>query len=367
MILDRLEVDHLRVIERASLSFKPGFNLLIGANGSGKTTVLEAVHLLVRGKSFRRGGLENLIQHFQSSTAVRGRFLLAPDETALRLDFAKTRGEPVELQMDHTRVNRISTVSALARVQVFLPGLAELIYGAPNERRQWLDTGMVLESSDTLSALAHFRHVLRQRNAALRMGQLGQLDVWDFELGASANTLTALRESCFEDMAKCVQDCARRLCPEIVLSIGFFKGFVGDSFEESLAKQRGQDVKFRMTHVGPHRADVRVQIASKSEGKSTLKLAASVLSRGQARATAAAFRLGQTLFLKERGRHSLLLVDDLGSEMDEEHQARFLSIAGDLQLQMLATAIADKALPPAWRDEFATFELKDGLITPQNH
>lgn len=364
MILDRLEVDHLRIIEHASLAFEPGLNLFVGPNGAGKTTLLEAAHLLVRGKSFRRGGLEDLIQHGQESLAVRGRTLGSAEQAALRLDFQKARGEPVELHLDRRRVRRASTLAEFARVQVFLPEIADLVLGAPNERRRWLDTGLVLDSPDSLKALVHFQHVLRQRNAALRTGQLRQLDVWDFELGASSDALTTLRQECFDGMVSRVEACAAQLCPEVPISIRFHKGFTGDSYVESLGKHRARDVKLRMTHAGPHRVDIRIQVESTTTSKSAGKAASQVLSRGQARALAAAFRLGQAHYLNQRGRPSLLLVDDLGSEMDMRHRERFLSTVKALNLQMLATAIDTQALPPGWRDEIALYELNKGSATP---
>lgn len=360
MILDRLEVDHLRNIENLSVEFAPGINLLTGPNGAGKTSLLEAVHLLVRGKSFRRGGLESQICYASDDMAIRGRFSV--DQSSFRLDFTKRRGNPLELRRDRRRIQRISEIVALVPIQTFLPDLAELIFGAPIERRKWLDLGALYESPDSLRTMAHFRHVLRQRNAALRTRQVAQLDAWDFELIASADALTALRQTCFDKMVNEVRSSVSQLCPELDVSMRFFPGFRGEEFAEDLRKQRPRDVQLRMTNSGPHRADVHVRISVDGRQRRALPSAAALVSQGQARALAAALKLGQVQYLKTRGYHSLLLVDDLGSEWDNLHCDRFLSLITRLESQVLSSAVSEELLPNDWADRVARFELNQGKL-----
>ena len=360
MILDRLEVDHVRNVENLSLEFEPGFNLLTGPNGAGKTSLLEAVHLLVRGKSFRRGGLESQISHSSDDMAIRGRFSAVP--SSFRLDFTKRRGNPLELRRDRRRVQRISEIVSLVPIQTFLPDLAELIFGAPIERRKWLDFGVLYESSDALRTMAHFRHVLRQRNAALRTRQVAQLDAWDFELVASAEALTSLRRRCFENMIEEVASSVSQLCPELDVSMRFFPGYRGEEFAEDLSKQRPRDVQLRMTNSGPHRADVHVRISVDGRQRRALPSAAVLVSQGQARALAAAFKLGQAQYLKSRGYCSLLLVDDLGSEWDDLHCDRFLNLMTELGSQVLGSAVSAGLLPYDWGERVASFELNEGTV-----
>ena len=360
MMLDRLEVDQLRIIESAAVDLQPGINLFTGPNGAGKTTLLEAVHALVRGKSFRRGGLESQIRHAAEATTVRGRFNLGGEP--LRLDFMKRRGESIEMRRDRRPIGRLSELLSLIPIQTFLPDLAELVFGSPFERRRWLDLGLFYDNDDSLRTMAHFRHVLRQRNAALRMRQLSQLDAWDFELAASADAVTSLRQKCFDNMATEVVASAVQLCPELSLSLRFFPGHAGENFASDLAKQRSRDVQLRMTNSGPHRADIRIRVSVEGTQRKTKSSAATAVSQGQARALASAFKLGQVQFLKSRGFDSLLLVDDLGSEWDNAHCERFLTQVTQLGTQVISSAVSANQIPDTWRSKVAIYELDAGKV-----
>lgn len=361
MILDRLEVDHFRIIEQAALELQPGINLFTGPNGAGKTSVLEATHLLARGKSFRRGGVESQIQHGSDTVAVRGR--LRGATSSMRLDCLKRRGEPIELRRNRTRIERVSDIVKAVPLQVFLPDLAELIFGAPLARRRWLDFGLLYQSDAALGTMAHYRHVLRQRNAALRRREHNQLDAWDVELAASADALQTLRETCFEAMRSHVESCVNHLCPELDVSLRLFHGYNGTDFASELGAQRQRDVQLRMTNTGPHRADIRVRLGVANAQRSRTATAAARLSQGQARALAAAFKLGQVQYLKELGFESLLLVDDIGSEWDADHCARFLELVKTLGPQALCSAVDTEALPQAWRKRVTQYRLRAGEVT----
>lgn len=360
MTLDRLEVDQLRILSHLALDLEPGVNLVTGSNGAGKTTTLEAVHVLVRGRSFRRGGVDSQIQHGADNTAVRGR--LASGSKTIRLDFVKRRGEPHEIQLDRRRVEKVSEVAVLVPLQTLLPDLTDLMLGAPAERRKWLDLGLLYEETDSLRAMAHFRHVLRQRNAALRMRQHHQLDAWDFELAASADALTTMRLQCFERMLPYVEECVERLCPEFITKLSFYPGHRGSSYAADLANQRERDIQLRMTNSGPHRADIHVRISSKEATKRAGLSVSTLASQGQARALAAALKLAQVRYFSTQGKQTLLLVDDLGSEWDETHCNNFMTLVSELNVQMIASVVDANILPKKWQNMYSEFKLNQGTL-----
>ncbi|MYD44064.1 MAG: DNA replication and repair protein RecF [Gammaproteobacteria bacterium] len=363
MNLDRLEVDHFRILEQVELDLQPGISLFTGPNGAGKTSLLETTHLLARGKSFRRGSVESQIHHAADTLTVRGRF--SHQLGTMRVDFAKRRSEPLELQRDRRRVERVSDMVLAVPLQTFLPDLAELVLGPPQQRRRWLDIALLYADPTALQTMAHYRHVLRQRNAALRLRQLAQLDAWDVEMSASATAVTAVRMQCFAAMAEHVKACVLELCPELEISMSIYSGYGEGEFAVELAQQRARDVKLSMTHTGPHRADIRIRIGVSNSLRSGTTAVATRLSQGQARALAAAFKLGQVRYLKSLGFESLLLVDDLGSEWDGAHCDRFLALVRELGSQALCSAVDEAALPAKWHRRWARFRLAQGrLVNP---
>ena len=364
MILDRLHIDQVRIVTDATLDFSPKLNLVVGPNGAGKTSILEAAHLLVRGRSFRRGNLDDLINYDADAMRVQGVF---QDPKSLRgttkLEFSKSRGtSTTHVQTPEWDVPR-SDLGSQIPVQAFLPDAAELILGPPELRRHWLDSGLLHTQGESLRALTHFRQVLRQRNAVLRHRQHGQLDVWDFELGASGDALTNHRQQHFEAILPYVHKSITELCPEVPISLDFYKGFTGTNYVDALAKQRLQDVKLGTTNQGPHRADIQLKLEVEGSRRRSPAGAGTQVSRGQARALSAALLLAQSLYLCTLKQASLLLVDDLGSELDRAHNERLLQLMSATGNQIIASMVTEQALPERWQDDASTFRLSAGQVT----
>ena len=362
MILDRLQVDQVRIVANATLAFQPRLNVIVGPNGAGKTTLLEAIHLLTRGKSFRRGGLDGLINHAADTMRVQGLFQAGNPSVQTRLELTKGRRDLFALLRDRNRVGRISDISTEMPIQTFLPNAAELVLGGPELRRHWLDMGLIHVHGEALKALSHYRRCLRQRNAALRSRHHPQLDAWDFELGASGDVLTNFRQQYFDAVKPILEDCMAAVCPELSVELGFSKGFAGPNYTDSLAKLRPRDVKLGLTNSGPHRADIQLKLSFEGVRRRTSIRAGTQVSRGQARALAAAFGLAQSMYLCTLKRSSLLMVDDLGSEMDTDHTERFLSLLDALGNQVVATMVNSHGLPMRWRREAVEFKLDAGRL-----
>ena len=360
MILDRLYVDQVRLFEATTLQFAPQFNLITGENGAGKTTLLEAAHLLVRGRSFRRGGLDSLIKYSSDRLLVQGRF--GDEHSSTRIELTKQRGELVSMQQDRERVTKISSVATKIPIQTLTPNLAELVLGAPELRRRWLDQGLVHSHADALDALGRYRHVLRQRNAALRHRNSADLDVWDGELAETADRLTILRRSYVDEVEPHLKQAISMLCPDTPIRSELLPGFSGSEYADYLGRQRQRDIKLGITAGGPHRADVQISVDIAGVNPRGLPSAASQLSRGQARSLAAAFTLGQVMYLRSKDQASILLVDDLGSEMDRYHTDQLLQLIEDTGSQTLATAVNASILPQSWIEKMVNIHLSNGQV-----
>lgn len=329
MIVERLDIENVRNIESAHLELHSGVNLLVGLNGSGKTAALEAVHLLIRSRSFRTSRTEGIIRRGQGRMGV-GAGMRDAEKGALRLTYARERGGAVALRRDGRVVRHSSQVAALLPVQALLPSLADLVFGSPAGRRQWLDWGAFHVEPDYAASLRGYLRALRQRNALLRAGDLQTLPIWTARVAEFGETVASARRAYFGRVEPEVMACLSVLSPELSIRFRYFAGWKGENLAETLGRQYDRDVKSGTTGSGPHRADIDIEDDTDA--------ASLTLSRGQGKAVASALRLGQARDLMTLGTRSLFLIDDVGAELDQGHNERFYTLLNDMECQIVATS-----------------------------
>ena len=329
MIVERIDIGNVRNIGSARLEFDPRVNLLVGPNGAGKTSALEAVHLVIRGRSFRTTRPDRVVRHGEEGMSVAA---LLVDESvgSVRLGYARELHGRVELRRDGQLIRQTSRVASLLSIQLLLPDLPELVFGGPAGRRQWLDWGVFHVKQDYAQILGTYLRALRHRNTLLRAADLKTLPVWTDQVAEYGEAVAQARRHYFEQAIGHVAASLATLDPDLEVEWEYFPGWNGDSFTEVLGQQVDRDVKSGTTLAGPHRADVRISYGSES--------AAQVLSRGQGKAVASALRMGQAKDLAMAGKRSLFLIDDLGAELDEEHNERYYRQLEDMDCQIVATS-----------------------------
>lgn len=361
MRFNRLEIHHLRNLAHAELVLGPALNYFHGANGAGKTAVLEAAHLLARGRSFRSAQVADVIQRGEESLTVHAS-VADEHRGEQRIGLSRWRGGRAELRINGETGRRLSQVAELLPLQMLGPGLSELVFGAPSERRQWLDWGLFHVEHSYLGALRGYLHALRQRNAALKaisQGQLRESDlaVWTDEVGRLGDEVTDQRRSYLHALAPLIQETVEELAPGLEVEIAYRPGWTEDT---PLAKVLGdsvpREVKSGTTQSGPHRADVEFRVAGSPVG--------STLSRGQGKALASAMMLGQARLLQRTAaRASVFLIDDIGAELDLQHSQRFFGILSALGAQILATSNSG---PESLQDlpdiQMQTFHVEHGRV-----
>lgn len=329
MLLERLDVLNVRNIASAQLTLHTGVNLFVGANGAGKTALLEAVHLLFCGRSFRTSRSEGLVRRGEDrlSVAVRGR-----DEQlgAVRLGHLRDRGR-VELRRNGQPVRQASALAALLPIQLLLPDLGELVFGAPASRRQWLDWGTFHSQHDHAETLRAYLRALRHRNALLRRGELATLAPWSEQVATLGERVALVRQQYFEQVASTVHRCLAALNKGIAVTVRYDAGWRGGALASALAASAERDARTGATSPGPHRADLHIL----SHGQP----AAAVLSRGQGKIVASALRLAQAQHLMASAKPSLFLIDDVGAELDDDQSKRFFGVLGEMACQILATSV----------------------------
>lgn len=363
MRLATLHLENLRNIRSLDLQLDPGFNYIHGDNGAGKTAILEALHLLARGRSFRSAKTDGLIQHGADSLLVR--CTMADATVANRqAGLAKARGGPPQLRLDGQNQQKASSLAQVIPVQALLPDAADLLFGAPSLRRGFLDWGLFHVEQDFLQLSNDYRRSLAQRNAWLKQRESRvpseSEDPWLPNLVSLAVEISARREAYLDAIAPLLASLLAELSDGLEVTLSYDWGGLENrqSATKKMSDSWPRDVKFGLTHRGPHRADVAVTFGGEP--------AAEVLSRGQAKLVASAAFLAQARYLYERlGVSSIVLIDDFGAELDVRHWRQFVRTLEGMGCQVLATSTEVWDGKAAWvadLQSFAVFHVKQGAL-----
>ena len=329
MIVERVDVENFRNVAATRLELAEGLNLLVGPNGAGKTALLEALHVLIRGRSFRTSRTAALVRDGQERMAI-GASARDPRAGVVRLYFTRHAGGRAVLRRDGEPVRHASDVAALLPVQALLPNLSELVFGSPAGRRQWLDWGAFHWKARHATTLRAYLRALRHRNAVLRSNDYETLDSWTEQVALLGEAVADARESYFRRVEPAVVECLGALAADFAVTFGCAKGWQGERLADALRDERQQDLRAGATRSGPHRADVTIRHGGQD--------AAATLSRGQGKMVASALRLGQAQDLMAEGRRSLFLIDDVGAELDSDHSQRFYRLLDRMNCQIVATS-----------------------------
>ncbi len=333
MLFDRLEISGLRNIDQAALDLSPGLNFFHGDNGAGKTAILEAAHLLVRGRSFRSHRPRELIQRDQEQLTVRA-MLIDPALGPRAVAMGRDRSGHTELKINGLPERRLSEAARLVPLQVMLPNVADLVFAGPGTRRQWLDWGTFHVKQDYLRIQRDYLRLLRQRNAALKADEVSspEFEAWTAQLVQAAERVDAQRKSHIDALRPLFTAVLAALAPDLDVDLHYVRGWPeGERLDKVLGEWGLREVKLGATQVGPHRADVDLRVGDARAG--------GLLSRGQAKAVASAMMVSQARLLANGlNQTSVFLIDDVGAELDEGHNARFFQLLDDMDSQILATS-----------------------------
>jgi len=360
MLINRLTLRRFRRFDDVEWCPVPGLNLVIGDNGVGKTSLLEALHLMAYGRSFRGRVRDGLVRQGADDLEVFVEWQEQLDMPHARRRRAGLRhsGQTWKGRLDGQDVQQLGNLCAALAVVTFEPGSHALISGSGESRRRFMDWALFHVEPDFLPLWRRYSRALKQRNALLKQGGApASLDAWDHELGEAGEQLTARRRSYLDRL----QDKATPLAADIAPGLGlaglvFQPGWRRHEMPlaDALLLARERDRQYGYTSVGPHRADWQPEF--------TELPGTHALSRGQAKLTALACLLAQAEdFAEQRKEWPVIALDDLASELDRHHQQRVLArlVAG--QAQVLITATEVPVLLEPWQP--TRFHVEHGTVT----
>jgi DNA replication and repair protein RecF len=348
MSLAELRIQNLRCIEAASLEFSADLNLIVGENGAGKTSVLEAIFLLGRGRSFRTRNSEKLIRHGQQSLTVFGRTADSPPSAA----GVEVTREGTRARVNGTDAESLLSLSSVLPVQSIDPEIHKLIDQGPERRRRWLDWLVFHVEPSFATHWSRYQRAVKQRNSALR-ASVSDVSAWDPALIEHGNAMTEARQRTVGRLEPYLRSMLGRFAG-LDITVGFQAGWGQEhSLVEALRLASPRDRERGTTTAGPHRADVILRMRGRS--------ARETVSRGQQKLTAVAMIIAQLKLMQaELGRSAVLLLDDPAAELDVKNLRLLFDELTALRCQMIATSLTPEIA--FFQAPKATFHVEQGRV-----
>ena len=349
MALRHFQATNFRCLTSVSLEADPRYNLIYGPNASGKTSVLEAIAYLGRGKSFRGASPQTLITHGAEEFLLRGKVDTGRRQVAVGVRNSK---EGLEVKIDGDRETSAAALVGILPLQVLDPDVHNLVAGGPEHRRRYLDWMAFHVEQGYQERWRRFRRALRQRNAALRGGaSKAAISGWDREFLEAAEEVDQIRRQVLDSAHSVLEETGMALLG-CVVSFEYLQGWAAErGLEESLEIAWESDQQAGTTQAGPHRAELRLRVDERQ--------AKPLVSRGQQKLLACTMILAATEVVQAALERPLLpLLDDPAAELDDKALDRLMSRVFGLGSQIIATALEVETLrfpgPPA------AFHVKQG-------
>lgn len=329
MALSTLYIQSLRNLNEVELDLAPN-NVFYGDNGSGKTSILEAIHMLATGRSFRASVL-HVIQHGAPALYLRG-VVSSASGPQIKIAVQKSRNNQHIIKCAGQEVSSITEIAKHLPVQALHLLNYQLLQAAPEARRKLLDWGVFHVKHSFLEQWREFNQLLKQRNAALRQQRQPQA-VWDVLLAQAGDKLHVLRQEVCAGWFPSAQQMIVELLELNGVTLEYFPGWdEGQSLENVFAQNLTRDLALGYTYNGPQRADLQV----KTQGK----LAQHVLSQGQQKRLVAALQLSQSAWVyAQTNAPGVLLIDDLPAELDVQAQRQIMRLLAQLNVQVFFTCV----------------------------
>jgi len=327
LLIKALQVENLRNLKAISITPNPVLNVIVGKNGAGKTSILESLVVLSRGRSFRTVQSTELAGPQSASFTV---FAKVEKDNGQTLGLGLERsGKYWKARKNGKDLVQISQLTRSLPIVLMEPNSHLLVSGAPEIRRKYLDWGVFHVEPVFLDTWKRYSKALKQRNAALRRRQSDVIESMNDMISPLGEHLNRLRATYADLISEKTKEIIKELSPGLKdVSFSYNKGWVGDQFIESLQHNLDSDLERGATSAGPHRADLILKIGEKS--------ARALLSRGEHKIVSASMLLAQAGILRMGGERPLILLDDIASEFDSTHSSavleRFIQEGGQVWL-----------------------------------
>lgn len=368
MYVRHLALRDFRSWSNVDLELAPGRTVFVGANGFGKTNLVEALWYCATLGSHRVATDAPLIRSGADRAVVSA--IVVNDSRELAVDIEITSGRANKARLNRSPVRSTREVLGAVRAVLFAPEDLALVRGDPGERRRYLDELATLRRQRISGVRADYDKVLRQRTALLKSaagsrlrydsGLLDTLDVWDGHLAAHGAELMAARLDLVNQLAPEVEKAYQLLAPSSRPALIGYRSSIDDygpapggdrqgdvsdvdalrtSLLAALARRREAELERGMSLVGPHRDDLELRLGDQP--------AKGFASHGESWSLALALRLASYELLRSEGSEPVLILDDVFAELDTARRSALAEVAAGAE-QVLVTAAVGDDIPAHW-------------------
>ncbi|HLK38631.1 MAG TPA: DNA replication and repair protein RecF [Polyangiaceae bacterium] len=361
LAVEALVVRGFRNFVAVDLELGSGLNVFSGANGQGKTNLLEAMYVLATSRSFRTPRLSELVRNGAEDATIRGR---VREDGAAREQVVALRRGVRSARIDGKRPATLAAYALRTPAVVFHPGALTLTAGGGSERRKLLDRVALYRSAAVLGASDAYTKAMRARQRVLdvRGENERDLDGWEEIAAEHGTALSNARAEAAEVLLAAAAGAFERIGPVGTVLTGRYERsspVLASEFRAELARRRRKDRARGSASIGPHRDDVALELSQKS--------VRAMASQGQHRAVVLALKLAEIeVVTAARGLRPLLLLDDVSSELDRERTAALFSALSEQSCQVLMTTTRPELIvtrTPSGVEARRDFEVVSGQIS----
>ena len=336
MPLTNISIKHLRCFEDIEISLSPGINFFYGANGSGKTTILEALFIFSSGKSFKSSNLQSLIKYDKKNFYLKG----FDSISGHIVEVEKYRNKSISLKLNNKKIVTNNLIKKFPCTPIH-NNTFSFTSAPPDFRRKLLDRSIFIAEDGFSSAWFAYHRTLKQRNAMLKNNRISDIYVWNKKLSTDGILLTEYRKNFFEKTLDEFKNLLKIFESKAVfdffdlISIDFYCGWnfkesLFHTFEENVKK----DLKRKTTTEGPHKSDIKFLINNID--------ARQILSRGEQKFFSILWSCAQHEVLKRHYQiEATLIIDDIKSELDERVFDLFVDLLNHNKNQVIFSCIED--------------------------
>lgn len=337
MWIDHITVHNCRIIKNAKLSLSPKLNIIVGDNGSGKSSLLESLCILSRGRSYRSSRIAEIINHHANSILCSAQISHYTDNKTFTVGINKTNKQTT-IRINRQDVKSQAKLSKALPITIIHPDSVTLITGGPSVRRAFIDWIAFYQNADFYQQWKQYKRILKQRNRCLKEpSQRYALPYWTEQLIEMQAPLHKLRLNALQALKENIEIYQTVLWPDTELHIELSTGFASDinledttALHEIFNARQNNDIKSGKTFYGIHRSDLKIYINK--------TIAAQIVSRGQLKILSILLLIAQSASVStNEAEKGIIAIDDLTAELDKQNHQRLLDLLTETKQQLIMT------------------------------